>query len=280
MPASPLSTQCPNCQQVLAVTLYQLAQARGRAVCGHCQASFDALARLALNASGPASLRAAFPRSNELPLLTPAPTPAATREPLSTVQAQDPVEPTAATAPVLRHPAASVEAPPRPFVPAFARHPGRGRGRRRGLAVGAAAILLVIAAGWALHRPLARIPLTGPGMAWLCSVTGCQLPVMHDVRRLQLLARDVRANPLHPGQLAINLSVRNAAWFSQPYPTITVHLQGRQGQPLATQSFLPSQYLGNPQASQGGIKPGAELTVSLQMNDPGTLANSFTLNFQ
>ena len=292
MTSSPLSTQCPHCQQVLDVTLYQLAQARGRVVCGHCRASFDALARLALHATGLPGPRQAYPVSNELPLLsgqTPSArstsevTGAPSAEPCSSVATGHgtAAEPLATSALLLRQPAASEAPPAKTFVPDFVRHSGSAT-RRRWRHLGAAAALLLILAGgsWWLRGPLSRLPLTGPGMAWLCSISGCQLPASRDTRRLQLLARDVRADARHPGQLAINLSLRNNAWFSQPYPIVSVQLQGRDGRPLAAQDFTPEAYLGHAMPPGSGLKAGAELTISLQMDDPGSPASSFTLHFR
>ncbi|AFC87270.1 zinc-ribbon and DUF3426 domain-containing protein [Frateuria aurantia] len=292
MTSNPLSTQCPQCQQVLDVTLHQLAQARGRAVCGHCHASFDALARLALNAAGLPGPRKPYPVSNELPLLNSQPAPIRTEPaiparpdvaPRAGETIQDPVTagPVAASALLLRQPAVSEEAPARTFVPDFVRQSGSAARRRwRHLAIGAAALLLLAFGAWGLRRPLTRLPLTGPGMAWLCSVSGCRLPILRDSRRLQLLARDVRANPQHPGQLAINLSLRNNAWFTQPYPIVNVQLQGRDGHPLASRDFRPETYLGHVPRPDQGLQPAAELTISLQMDDPGTAASSFGLHFR
>lgn len=278
MTASPLTTQCPSCQHVLDVTLNQLAQARGRVACGHCHASFDALARLALHARGPAGFRTAYPRSNELPILLPQTAAPAAPAPCPTEAAPPPASPV--VTPGLRRPAASEEAPPaKPFVPDFIRRGTRGPVWRRGL-LAVLLLLLLAAGGWGLYRPLARLPLTGQGLAWLCSISGCQLPMMRDGRRLQLLARDVRTSAQAPHVLAVNLRLRNGAWFRQPYPTIIVHLQDRAGQPLASQSFTPMQYLGTPAAIRQGLAPSAELTVSLQMKDPGTAASGFVLNFQ
>ncbi len=284
MSTSPLTTQCPNCRQLLEIRPSQLAQARGRAVCGHCHASFDALARLALQAAGEEGLRAAYPLSNELPLLMP---PAPLSSPIRPLPPAGPAigsaavpaaSEIAAVTPRLRQPAAGNEPQPRPFVPDFIRR--RRPDLRRGLSLALLAMLILLGLGWLARKPLARIPVAGPGIAWFCSISGCRLPIMPDRHRLQLLARDVRASAQHPGQLAINLRLRNSAWFTQPYPVVIVGLQGRDGQTLATQRFPAETYLGHPPLAGSGLGPGGELTISLQMDDPGTTASSFTLNFQ
>jgi predicted Zn finger-like uncharacterized protein len=63
-------TQCPDCLSVFSLDAAKLAQARGRVACGQCQASFDALARLAERLPVAIGKWPAYAPSNELPILT------------------------------------------------------------------------------------------------------------------------------------------------------------------------------------------------------------------
>jgi predicted Zn finger-like uncharacterized protein len=63
-------TQCPDCLSVFSLDAAELAQARGRVACGRCQASFDALARLAERPPAALGKWPSHAPSNELPILT------------------------------------------------------------------------------------------------------------------------------------------------------------------------------------------------------------------
>jgi hypothetical protein len=100
-----------------------------------------------------------------------------------------------------------------------------------------------------------------------------------DPEQIELVSREMRPHPLRPNVLLLTATIVNRASRSQPYPDIDVSLLDSRGRKLTHQLFSPGDYLKRSSELRGGMPPGAYLTLSLELLDPGQDAAGFELLF-
>ncbi|MET0330303.1 MAG: zinc-ribbon and DUF3426 domain-containing protein [Dyella sp.] len=311
-------TQCPDCLSVFSLEAAELAQARGRVACGRCRASFDALARLTERLPATVGKWSGQAPSNELPILTrvvdgeatsvadlPAPTAVVDTSPdhpgVDQLSVDQPAvdhlaldqaafdrtadHPAAVELPELASqaiepPSAVADFSELTFTPRFAQ-PRRRRWRLVWVVLCVLlALLLLGQVGWAERDALIANPTTGDWLRRVCRSAGCQLPLVQNLHQLRLLARDVQSHPSVRGALMISATLRNEARFAQPYPTLSVTLSDVDGKKLAMRRLNPTEYLSDAAALQRGIAAGSNVSVVLEVQDPGNHAVAFELAFE
>ncbi|MGN6789105.1 MAG: zinc-ribbon and DUF3426 domain-containing protein [Rhodanobacteraceae bacterium] len=142
------------------------------------------------------------------------------------------------------------------------------------------ALLLAAQLAWADRIELVRNPAAQPWMARLCGTLACNLPLIKDTAKLELLSRDVRPDPNAPGALTITATMRNDASFSQPWPVVVVQLTDLDNAPVAMRRFRPPEYMTDPAKRAAGIAPGATAVVAFEVADPGKRAVAFQFGFE
>jgi len=257
-------TQCPDCRTVFSLDAGVLAHARGAVICGNCETLFDALDTLADQLPPePFRLLPGNTRSEEAPKLE-----VAVYRPREDV----PV--------IVAEPAPAAPA----FTPRFVheRRAPRQRPRRWPWVLTCTLLALLLAAqvAWAKRDVLIASPSIGGWLRQACASLGCRLPLVRDVHRLHLVARDVQAHPSVPGALMISASVRNDAPFAQPYPVVSLTLSDADGHRVAMRRLHPSEYLDDASALRAGLAPGASATVLIEVADPGNRAVAFEFGFE
>lgn len=184
---------------------------------------------------------------------------------------------------------ASVETAPADLEPEpVAPSPVYVRPRRRFSRAGAAwalgcillALLLAMQLAWAKRVELFRNPATQAWMARVCRNIPCDLPLIRDTAKLELLSRDVRPDPNVAGALTITATVRNDAAFSQPWPVVMVVLNDLDNNPVAMRRFRPTEYMTDPARRAAGIAAGATAVVAFEVADPGKRAVAFEFGFE
>lgn len=142
------------------------------------------------------------------------------------------------------------------------------------------ALLLAAQLAWANRVELFRDPATQPWVARVCRNIPCQLPLIRDTAKLELLSRDVRPDPRTAGALTITATVRNDAAFNQPWPVVVVVLTDLDNNPVAMRRFRPAEYMTDPARRAAGIAPGANAVVAFEVADPGKRAVAFQFGFE
>lgn len=254
--------QCPDCLTVFSLDAAALAQSGGEVVCGNCDTPFDALQTLAEQLPPepfrllPGHEAAAAPPRLELAVYRPRP------------DLPEVVEPPAVPA----------------FTPRFVheRRVPRRRERRWPWAVVCLLLALVLGAqlAWAKRDTLIADPAIGSWLRQGCAALGFELPLVRDVHRLHLVARDVQAHPSVPGALMISATVRNDAPFAQPYPVVSLVLSDADGHRVAMRRLHPSEYLDDTAAIRAGLAPGASAALLIEVADPGSRAVAFEFGFE
>jgi len=258
--------QCPSCLTVFSINVEALVRAGGKVECGHCDAAFDVLF----------SLHEQLPPEpfERLPIHTPGLLPR-----LDLAVYRPPPEPPA----VAEAPAAQDvldEFANLVIAPRFARKPEK---KRRWPWVTASTVLLLALGAqlaWAKRDALVGDDTLGPLLRDACHSLGCQLPLVQDVTRLSMVARDVQAHPSVPGALLITANLRNDAPFAQPYPVVSITLSDANGSKLAMRRLRPSEYLGDGATLRKGIPPDGSAALMLEVEDPDGKAVAFEFNFE
>jgi predicted Zn finger-like uncharacterized protein len=252
-------TQCPDCLTVFSLDASALAQARGQAACANCGTYSDALGTLADQLPPepfrllPQHLQSAHPPRLELAVY----------------------RPRAESIPPAETPA---------FTPRFVQDRRVARPRERRwpwvLVCFVLALLLGAQVAWAKRDMLIADPTVGAWLRQACASLGCELPLVRDVRRLHLVARDVQAHPSVPGALMISATIRNDAPFAQPYPVVSLILSDADGRRVAMRRLHPAEYLDDVAVIRAGLAPGASAALLFEVADPGTRAVAFEFGFE
>lgn len=168
-------------------------------------------------------------------------------------------------------------------APSFA-HPGRHDGHtkphRRGewLALTVLVLALLAQVGWLQRAQLAANPRLRPLLVALCQPLRCTLPPWHESAAITMLARDVIAQPDHPGVLRVQASFRNDARWPQPWPALALSLADVNGRPLGARRFQPAEYLGNaPHPPQ--LEPGQAVSIAFDIIEPAPNVVAFDFRF-
>lgn len=145
-----------------------------------------------------------------------------------------------------------------------------------GLVIGAAIIFKV--AEFSGH------PIFEPGEFEELMVTaGLKEPpapeIFRNLEMIHLVSREMAADPTRPGILSLKVTMVNRAARSQPYPGIEVVLFDASGATLSSQEFEPADYLAAGVANGAVMSPHAYLPLTLELEDPGSLAVGFELEF-
>jgi predicted Zn finger-like uncharacterized protein len=139
--------------------------------------------------------------------------------------------------------------------------------------------LLVGQYGYAERYRLAAVPELRPVLEFGCQLLGCDLPLRHDVGRVEILEREVRDHPQVDDALLIHVTFANQADFVQPYPVFAVSFSDVSGTPVAARRFRPDEYLSDTRNPAAGMQPGERAQLMLEVVDPGSNAVSFQFDF-
>jgi len=145
------------------------------------------------------------------------------------------------------------------------------------LLLGALAFQLV------LFRPIdvvQLLPRSQPYIKAFCQQLPCQFHYRQDLDQLQLLSRDVRADPKHKNALLITATIVNKADFKQPYPGLRVSLFDLSGNVVARRRFTPEEYMGELASPFLLMTPRTPVQITLEVKDPGNDAINFAFDFE
>ena len=126
----------------------------------------------------------------------------------------------------------------------------------------------------------AKNPDIRPVYEWLCPHLQCTLPVMRSLDEIRSKNLVVRANPDVPGELMVDALIVNQARFEQPFPVIELRFSSMEGRPIAARRFKPEEYLAGELKGATMFAPMTPVHIALAIEDPGTDAVSYYIQFR
>jgi predicted Zn finger-like uncharacterized protein len=126
----------------------------------------------------------------------------------------------------------------------------------------------------------AKNPDIRPVYEWICPRLNCQLPVMRSLDEIRSKNLVVRANPDVPGELMVDALIVNQARFAQPFPVIELRFSSMDGRPIAARRFKPEEYLAGELKGATMFAPMTPVHIALSIEDPGTDAVSYYIQFR
>jgi hypothetical protein len=100
-----------------------------------------------------------------------------------------------------------------------------------------------------------------------------------DLDQIHLVSRELRSHPYRVDTLRLTVTIVNRAPETQAFPGLEVVLLDANGQPVSTLRFDPEDYLARGTPGDSGMTPQAYLPLVLDLEDPGSKAVGFELNF-
>ena len=153
--------------------------------------------------------------------------------------------------------------------------------QRRFWVVGSCVLVLAVCIQWVYANRLELIesPQVRPLLQQLCVPLGCELEPLRDLEQIELLRRSVYSHPNIENALIISLAMVNNASYAQAFPVLLIRMADVRGQIVAQRDFLPQDYLDGTGAASD-MAPGAPVTVTLAIHDPGNDALTFEREFK
>jgi len=269
-------TFCPDCATVFTVKADHLHAADGLVRCGSCNHVFSAVNYLFEEVGGARDAAAELRASRELDEVADAGT--VEGESLAWQMAVDTGSPGPAAMPAEPGPA-TVSVTNQRLPGSWQQRPFTWHDVVSGAGIGLLILLLGIQWLYYNRNMLANDADWRPTLERICAYLPCNLPLQTDLAQIELLERDVRKHPRADTALLINATLANHASHAQPYPVFSVSFSNLAGKPVAMRHFRPAEYLGDDAAISAGMAPGARVSTVLEIEDPGTEAVSFQLDF-
>lgn len=126
---------------------------------------------------------------------------------------------------------------------------------------------------------LARTPGWRPFYSNICNAVGCTLPPRSDITRLRGANLVVRKHPQADNALIVDVIIFNDAHYAQPFPQLELGFTSISGQAVASRRFQPTEYLRGNLRDTTDMPPGVPIRLSLEIVDPGSEAQNYTLRF-
>ena len=168
--------------------------------------------------------------------------------------------PTRIEAPKLRVP----ESDEPEFVKRSRKQEQSGRTRRILMALGAAVLLLALAAQLVLNFGnvlAARYPGARPALGGFCTLLGCRIALPTQIDNLAI--ENGELSTLGPDTYALNTLLRNQGSLVQAWPSIELELTDGSDKPVLRRVFAPGEYLPQGTAAASGFGGRSEQPVKL-----------------
>lgn len=258
-------TQCNHCNAIFRVTMKELTAAQGLLRCGECDTIFDAMKTL--SPTLPEERRFA-----PLGVATPAPLPLPSEEESSTKFSLPRFN--------WRFLSGKQKSLPRKAkISTSSQSTHSPSSSRNFLYIGivALSLLLLLQLLYTSRDWLAQQPITSAFAHQACAILGCDITIPRDIRKINLLSRNVYSHPNTPNVLTVSASIQNDAAFPQIYPLIEISFLDKQDKVLALRRFPPTEYI---HEYAGQLMPvGVPKELLLNISDPGDEAVRFRFRF-
>jgi len=114
--------------------------------------------------------------------------------------------------------------------------------------------------------------------AQACTLLGCELPPLVDLRAIRTSNLVVRSHPQIQGALVVDAVLLNTAPFAQPFPNLLLSFSDLKNKPVASRLFAPRDYLQGELAGREQMPSGSPVHIALDIVDPGSEAVNYELH--
>lgn len=122
------------------------------------------------------------------------------------------------------------------------------------------------------RNDLARHAELRPALSAFCSALNnmipCAIPLLRDMRRIEVENRTVQPHPGASNALLVQLTLVNKARFAQPYPALELSFTDLNARLIAQRRFQPGEYLERGVNINSGMTPDIPLQVTLELAAP------------
>ncbi len=126
---------------------------------------------------------------------------------------------------------------------------------------------------------IALNPGLRPVAAGMCTLFGCELPLIKDLSRIKVKHIVVRQDQAYQNGLVVDAILSNEADFTQPYPELLMIITGKDQSVLGTRRLLPEQYLSGEAAGDTDMPPFNPIHLSLKILSPGADIQNISFDF-
>ncbi len=118
----------------------------------------------------------------------------------------------------------------------------------------------------------------------VCQQLDCNRLSMRDPSKIELVARNIYSHPNQKDALMVDITIRNNANFSQPYPAMRISFSDIRGNAVASRHFLPNEYLAKEYKQDNNnkqrlLQPDTNTSLTLEIQDPGKQAKTYEFDF-
>ncbi len=276
-------TRCPNCQTIFRIREDQLKMADGLAHCYRCEQVFDARENLSETAT------AARPPTQAPTPSPPNPEADSIAGMLQSTQVESAIEgiqreinPAPLAQETEDTPPSHADTPPLSIDELLA-PPKKRKGFFATLFWLLACTALLAAAAlqlaWFEREEVIKYPEGRMLLEKLCHYAQCQVPELRDPALIRITQRQITSHPERRNALLVELTIKNQAPFSQPYPILELSLSATDGALIARRSFSPAEYLDPATAANRLMPPGMPRQIRIEIEDPGANVTGFEFNF-
>ena len=264
-------THCPHCDTFFRITSTQLKSANGDVRCGRCFGTFNAIKNLA--DEPPATTDNNQDEEQ-----------ASISENQDAIENSDTATQTETTAETNQSDKETIKHEhSQQLIEEFQGHTttNQGSSKRLGwtlLSLPLAALLVLQYAHLNLNQ-LSQNASYRPALESLCSLTGCQVPLLKSPQKIKLAQRDIRAHEKKKNVLVVKAMIINQADATQAFPMLQLSMQDITGHTMTGRRFLPSEYLVDNSNIGTGIGAKQSHQILLELIDPGKEAVGFEFEF-
>ena len=140
-------------------------------------------------------------------------------------------------------------------------------------------LVFILQYSYFMRNELARHTVLRPWLERLCVLALCEIPMRKDLKNIIILNREIRGDTDNKNILQVNITLKNIAPYSQPFPKIQLTFSDINGNRIAYRRFTPDEYLSKELDQRKGMQPQVPVLASLQILDPGRNAVTFEFEF-
>lgn len=136
---------------------------------------------------------------------------------------------------------------------------------------------------WFNRDQLNQMPQLQVWAEKLCQRIDCKEIRMRNPAKIELVSRNVYSHPNKENALMIDITMKNQAAFTQPFPVMQIDFSDVRGGQITARRFLPREYLPaeiwQADVSKQLFEAGTHISFSMEIQDPGKQALTYEFDF-